>query len=87
MCEFNPKPEEWYASTIYFSHPACWALGRLDDGSEIFIPAPVRSGIASEQLAVRLKLSTKPNKRPEAIEAMALEDYYKLLDEHIPAIP
>jgi len=85
METFNPQPSDWYSATCSFAHIGGWGFAHLEDGTEIFLPAPIKSGITSICLAVRIKLSLKPGRRPEAIEAMALEDYYKLLDEDIPA--
>jgi hypothetical protein len=87
MQAFNPQPSDWYSATCSFAHIGGWGFAHLEDGTEIFLPAPIKSGITSVCLAVRIKLSPKPGRRPEAIEAMALEDYYKLLDEDIPGSP
>ncbi len=78
--EFNPQPHEWYAATIYYTNIGEWAFAKLNDGTEIFIPAQVRSAIASHSLAVRLEWK-KPRQRPEAVEAISLEKYFELLGE------
>jgi hypothetical protein len=84
MEAFNPQPHEWYAATIYYTNICRWAFANLDDGTEIFVPASVKAGITSENLAVQLKPPAGTRRRFEVTAAMALEDYYKLLDEHIP---
>ena len=85
--EFNPQPHEWYAATIYYTNICRWAFAQLDDGTEIFVPAPVKSGIESDYLAVQLKPPAGTRRRFEVTAAMALEDYYKLLGEDISATP
>ncbi len=88
MEAFNPQPHEWYAATIYYTNICRWAFARLDDGTEIFVPAPVKKeGIESDYLAVQLKPPAGTRRRFEVTAAMALEDYYKLLGEEIPTTP
>jgi hypothetical protein len=79
MNEFNPQQDEWYRAVVYYRSPYGWAFGKLDDGTEIFIPAPTINDIVSDHLAVRLKWM-KPRPRAEAIEAMSLENYNLILD-------
>ena len=75
--QWTPSPDDWFAATIYYANEKLWAFARLDNGVEVFIPAPIRAGTISEELAVRLKPTTKP--RMEATEAMDLEEYLKVL--------
>jgi hypothetical protein len=77
---FIPAPDEWWSATIFYKDINRWAFARLDGGIEIFVPAPILYGITADKLAVRVQLSRKPNKRPEAIEAMPLSEYFKPLD-------
>jgi hypothetical protein len=78
--QWTPSPDDWFAATIYYTNEKLWAFARLDNGLEVFIPAPVRAGTISEELAVRLKPNTRgPGKRIEATEAVDLEEYLKLL--------
>jgi hypothetical protein len=77
---FKPAPDEWWRAQIYYRDSVNrWALARLDDGIEIFIPHTCLYRIPDEmELAVRIRLSRKPEKRPKAIEAMPLSEYFKL---------
>jgi hypothetical protein len=77
--QWTPSPDDWFAVTIYYVSPGSWAFARLTNGLEVFIPAPVRAGTISEELAIRLQPTTKPGKRMEATEAMDLAEYLKVL--------
>jgi hypothetical protein len=77
--QWTPSPDDWFAATIYYTNVGGWAFARLDNGLEVFVSAPVRAGIISEELAVQLKPTTKPGKRIEATNAVDLAEYLKLL--------
>jgi hypothetical protein len=51
--EWTPPPDAWFQAKIFYLNAGGWAFARLDNGLDVFIPAPVKAGTITDKLAVR----------------------------------